>query len=66
MKEKIHHVDEAKDDQATFLKHAAHAAAQIADGHYRIENAKQEDLGDGRVRISFERVETDPSEVAAD
>jgi hypothetical protein len=61
-KEPLHHVDEAKKDDGSFdhdllAEHAGHAMEQIMNGHYRIIEASQEDLGDGKTRITFVRQE---------
>lgn len=64
-KKTIPHVGDANGDPAVVRAHARHAWEQIEGGHYGLENLAQEDLGDGRVRLSFDRVETDPSVPAA-
>ena len=61
-KEPLHHVDEAKNEDGSInhdilAEAAGHAMEQIMNGHYRIIEANQEDLGDGKVRITFVRQE---------
>lgn len=63
-KKTIPHPHDAGNDAAKHVKYARHALDQIEAGHYAIENPSQEDLGNGRVRITFERVETNPSHKA--
>jgi hypothetical protein len=62
-KEQIHHIDEAKKpdgtiDHGIMLEHAAHAAGQIAQGHYHIVDAGQSTLHNGDVLGWFVRRET--------
>lgn len=65
-KQRIPHVDTAKGDQRIFHNTALHALAQIEAGHYRIENATQTEVEPGRVRITFDRVETNLDHPAAE
>jgi hypothetical protein len=64
-KEMIHHVDDARGDPVKIAAHTNHALAQVKAGHYRLENLKQEQVEPGRVRLTFDRVETDMSATPA-
>ena len=63
-KKTIPNVSDAGGDINKHLAFAQHAVSQIAAGHYGVKDEKQEDLGNGEVRLSFTRFETNPAEPA--
>lgn len=70
-KEKIHPVTAAvgadgKVNVHKFVAHTQQALGQVLAGHYTLENPTEEDLGSGRVKISFERIEKDAMAQAAE
>lgn len=58
-KMKIPHVSEAGGDPKKILAAAQHALDQVKGGHYALENFREVDQGNGRVSITFDRVELD-------
>lgn len=63
-KKTIPSVSLANGDPAVIRAHARHAWEQIEAGHYGLKDLTEEDLGNGEVRFSFTRFETDPAETA--
>ena len=60
-KKTIPPVSLAGNDPAAIRAHARHAWEQIEAGHYGLKDLTEEDLGNGEVRYTFTRFETDPS-----